>query len=140
MEATTMTEETKVGGLSGTIPAFVTQAQYDRFETVLAQWQAAANLQHYHINKYTFPNDQVHGHFGAKYARLDIGGSGAFMVDIESGLVYGIMGYGKVDKKKVSGNIYDPNFAGAVLVRDRFRYGRFENNADGSLRQQIVKR
>lgn len=99
-----MTEETKVGGLSGTIPEFVTQVQYDRFETVLAQWQAVANLDHYHIRKYTQPADQVHGRFGSKYARLDIGGSGAY------------------------------------LVRDRFRYGRFENNPDGSLRQQIVKR
>lgn len=128
-----MNTETKVGGLSGTIPAFVTQEQYDRFETVLAQWQAAANLQHYHINKYTFPADQVHGHFGAKYARLDIGGSGAFMADIASGTIYQIMGYGKVDKKKNIGNIYDPNFAGAVLQRDRFRYGRFVNNPDGEI-------
>jgi hypothetical protein len=140
MEAITMSEETKAGGLSGTIPSFVTQEQYDRFETVLAQWQAAANLQHYQINNYIFPADRVRGHFGAKYARLDIGGSGAFMVDLATGVVYNIMGYGKVDKKKVSGNIYDPNFAGASLVRDRFRYGRFENNSDGSLRQPIVRR
>lgn len=140
METNTMSEETKVGGLGGTIPAFVTQEQYDRFETVLAQWQAADNLQHYHISKFTYPNDQVHGHFGAKYARLDIGGSGAFMVDIACGIIYGIMGYGKVDKKKCSGNIYDPNFSGAILKRDRFRYGRFTNNSDGSLLQPIVRR
>lgn len=132
--------ETQAGGMSGTIPAFVMQEQYDRYETVLGQWQAAANIQHYRINKYTFPADQVHGTFGAKYARLDIGSSGAFMVDIESGIIYGIMGYGKVDKKKVSGNIYHPHFDGAVLVRDRFRYGRFDNAQDGSLLQPIVRR
>jgi hypothetical protein len=135
-----MTEETKAGGTSGTIPAAITQAQYDRFETVLAQWQAAANLEHYHISKYTFPNDQVHAHFGAKYARLDIGHSGAFMVDIVDGTIYQIKGYGKVDKKKTIGNIYDLNFAGAVLVRDRFRYGRFVNNADGSIPAGVAAR
>ena len=132
--------ETKAGGISGVIPAYVTQTQYDRFEAVLEQWQAANNIDHYHTREYTHPNDQVHGHFGAKYARLDVGGSGAFMVEIATGLIYGIKGYGQVDKKKVSGNVYDPNFDGGVLLRDRFRYGRFENNPDGSLRQPIARR
>ena len=131
-----MIEQTTAGMMSGN----ATKHHEDRFNIVLMAWQRAANRGHYEISKFTHPNDQVHGHFGAKYARLDIGGSGAFMVDIASGLIYGIMGYGKVDKKKVSGNIYHPNFDGAVLVRDRFRYGRFENNADGSLRQPIVRR
>jgi hypothetical protein len=140
MENNQMTKHTKVGGLSGTIPAFVTQAQYDRYETVLAAWQAAVNGKHYGIEGYSFPADQVYGHFGAKYARLDIGGSGAFMVEIESGLIFGIKGYGNVDRKKMSGDIYDPTFDAAVLVRDRFRYGRFENNSDGSIRQPIVRR
>jgi hypothetical protein len=138
MENKPMSEETKVSGLSGTIPAFVTQEQYDRFETVLAQWQTAVNEKHYRVEKYTtFPADRVYGHFGAKYARLDIGGSGAFMVDILSGLVYGIMGYGKVDKKKVSGNIYHPGFTGSVLLRDRFRYGRFDNEANGTPKAMV---
>lgn len=129
-----MNTETKVGGLSGTIPAFVTQAQYDRFETVLSQWQAADNLDHYHIRKFTHPNDQVHGHFGAKYARLDIGGSGAFMANLATGIVYGVKGYGQVYKEKIVGNIYDLNFDAAVLVRDRFRNGHFENDSNGSRR------
>lgn len=135
-----------------TIPSIATRAgqmdisfkvsvvQDARFQMALEQWQNAVNHAHYDMSHFTTPADQVHGHFGAKYARLDVGGSGAFMVEIETGLIYGIMGYGKIDKKKVSGNIYDPNFDAAVLVRDRFRYGRFENNADGSLRQQIVNR
>ena len=97
-----------------------------RFTEILAQWQAAVNAKHYGAEGYTHPADQVHGHFGKLYARLDIGGSGAFMVDLATGVVYGIKGYGKVDKKKISGNIYDPNFNGAVLVSTRFRYGRFD--------------
>ena len=104
-----------------------------RFTVVLAQWQAAININHHVTNGFTHTADQVHGHYGAKYARLDVAGSGAFMVEIESGIVYGIMGYGKVDKKKVSGNIYDPSFDGAILVKTRFQHGRFD------LRVQAVR-
>jgi hypothetical protein len=100
------------------------------FDRVLLAWQAAVNERHYSVEKFTHSADQVHGHYGAKYAKLDIAGSGAFMVDIESGIIYQIKGYGKVDKKKNIGNIYDPNFDAVVLVRDRFRYGHFENNPD----------
>ncbi len=131
---------TEAGAMSSNITTGIPTKIRDRFNAVLAAWQAADNHEFYTVQGFTHPNDQVHGTFGAKYARLDTGSSGAFMVDIHSGLIYGIMGYGKVDKKKVSGNIYDPNFDGAVLVRDRFRYGRFENNPDGSLRQPIVRR
>jgi hypothetical protein len=45
--------------------------------------------------------------------------------------VYGIKGYGKADKKKYSGNVYNPGFKGAILLRDRFRYGHFTNEPDG---------
>lgn len=131
---------TEAGHMTSNISTGIQSDRVARFEAVLSSWQAAANDLHYNRNEYTFPADQCHGTFGAKYARLDIGGSGAFMVEIESGLIYGIMGYGKVDKKKVSGNIYDMAFDGAVLVRDRFRYGRFENNPDGSPRQPVSRR
>ena len=132
-----------------TIPATATQAGKmegfmphldSRYAEILAAWQAAINEKHYNADGFTYPADKAYGSFGHKYARLNVGGSGAFMVEIESGIIYGIRGYGKVDKKKVSGNIYDPAFNASVLVRDRFRYGHFENNADGSLRQSIVRR
>ena len=55
-----------------------------------------------------------------------IGTSGAFMVELETGIVYGIKGYGQVDKKKISGNINDPNFNGAVLEKTCFCRGRFD--------------
>lgn len=71
--------------------------------------------------------EQKHAHLGAKYIRLDVGGSGAWMLEAETGIIYGIKGYGKVDKKKIAGDINDPSFDGAVLFRDRFRYGRFDN-------------
>lgn len=77
---------------------------------------------------------------GKNYFHLVIGTSSAFLVDIESGTIYGNKGWLKVDKNKIVGNAYDPQFDAAVLVRDRFRYGRFENNSDGSLKQPIVRR
>lgn len=108
------------------------QPKLNRFNEILVAWQAGENYCHYVMQGFTFPADQVHGHFGIKYARLDIGGSGAFMVDIMSGDIYRIKGYGKVDLKKNLGNLYCPTFNAAVLVRDRFRHGNFKNNPDGS--------
>jgi hypothetical protein len=118
---------TKAGTMDGIISSRgISAPQAKRFDEVLIQWQAAANEKHYVTSGFTHPADKVHGHSGAKYARLDIGGSGAFMVEIATGVIYGIMGYGKVDKKKVSGNIYDPAFDGATLVKTQFQYGRFD--------------
>ena len=125
MDATTMTTQGSMTGVSTALPVAIEE----RFDEILAQWQAAVNRKHADSGFANHPADQVHGHFGAKYARLDIGGSGAFMVEIATGIVYGVMGYGKVDKKKISGNMYDPNFNGAVLVETRFKYGRFDLRA-----------
>lgn len=111
-----------------------------RFEKIIGDWQAAVNQKHYEESHFTHPADQVHGSFGSKYAKLDIGGYGAFMVDLVDGWIYCIKGYGKIDKNKQIGNIQHPAFDASVLVRDRFRYGRFQNNPDGSLRQPIVRR
>jgi hypothetical protein len=77
---------------------------------------------------------------GKKFFHLVIGTSSAFLVDIATGIIYGNKGWLKIDRKKIVGNAYDPNFDPAALVRDRFRYGHFENNPDGSLRQPIVRR
>jgi hypothetical protein len=102
-----------------------------RFDEIMVQWQAEVNYDHRIVNQYTSKPEQVHYHVGKTYARFDIGGSGAFMVEIETGNVYGIKGYGKADKKKYSGNVYNPGFKGAILLRDRFRYGHFTNEPDG---------
>ena len=114
--------------------ANLTQEQKARFDEILVQWQAASNADTVKRFGHLVNQDVTHYHVGGKYARFDIGGSGAFMVEIETGTVYGIKGYGKINKAKNSGNIYDPGFNGSVLVRDRFRYGRFVNNADGSVK------
>lgn len=71
--------------------------------------------------------EEKHAHIGDKYIRLDVGTSGAWMLEASTGIIYGIKGYGQVDKKKIAGNINDPSFDGAILFRDRFRHGRFDN-------------
>jgi len=72
-------------------------------------------------------HEEKHAHIGAKYVRLDTGTSGAWMLEISTGNIFGIKGYGQVDRAKCAGNILDPSFNGAVLFKDRFRYGRFDN-------------
>lgn len=124
---------TKAGSMDSNITTGIPTATRARFDHILSQWQAAVNYKHYHLSQFTHPADQVHGTFGKAYARLNIGSSGAFMVDLIDGYIYGIKGFGKVDKKKEIGNITHPSFDAAVLVRDRFRHGRFRNNPDGSL-------
>lgn len=74
--------------------------------------------------------EEKHAHVGGKYVRLDVGSSGAWMLEMTTGIIYGIKGYGTVDKKKIAGNVSDPAFDGAVLARDRFRHGRFDNRAE----------
>lgn len=41
---------------------------------------------------------------GKKYTKVDVGSSGAFMVDGE-GNIFGIKGYGTINKKKPYGNL-----------------------------------
>jgi hypothetical protein len=50
-------------------------------------------------------NKQVHCHLGKKYTRVDIGASGRFMVDNSNGAIYGIKGYGQVNKAKPYGTL-----------------------------------
>jgi hypothetical protein len=40
-----------------------------------------------------------------KYTCVDVGGSGKYMIDNETGEIFGIMGYGKVNKKHVYGTL-----------------------------------
>lgn len=119
---TTNLAGTMTSNITTAIPTEIRQ----RFDAILAQWQDAVVAKHTTDGFKLANMDQVHGCYGSTYARLGIGGSGAFMVELSTGIVYGIKGYGKVDKKKVSGNIYDPNFNGSVLVATRFRRGRFD--------------
>ena len=52
-----------------------------------------------------------------KYIYLDVGGSGAFMIEIETGLIFGIKGYGSPNKLKCYGSVFD--------MLDLFKFGKF---------------
>lgn len=103
-----------------------------KIEAVLSQWHEAHRAD---FVRKGFTNlldtfdtqEQKHAHIGNKYVRLDVGGSGAWMLEIATGDIFGIKGYGVPDKKKIVGNVGDPQFDGALLWRDRFRRGRFDN-------------
>lgn len=103
-----------------------------RVQQLLSQWHEA-HRQDFVLRGYTNlldsfdTQEQKHIHVGAKYARLDVGSSGAWMLELATGIVYGIKGYGTPDKKKIAGDINDASFDGAILFRDRFRHGRFDN-------------
>jgi hypothetical protein len=104
---------------------------YETVERVLDQWHEAhravlVRAGYEHALKSFNEREEKHGHIGGKYMRLDTGTSGAFMLELATGDVYGIKGYGKIDKKKCSGNIYEPGFDGAILFKTRFQYGRFD--------------
>ena len=68
-----------------------------------------------HLDKgYTnFPADIVHWSEKQKFVYIDIGGSGAWLVEKATGEIYNIAGYGKPDhnkKRKADlGNIYTVN-------------------------------
>jgi len=106
----------------------------DRIKEILHNWHEAgrAEFEHDYPGLAASPNlnydsaqQAKHYHIGAKYIRLDVGGSGAFMLDSHTGLIYGIKAYGVPDKKKIAGDVSDPNFTGASLHPLRFRRGAF---------------
>jgi hypothetical protein len=100
----------------------------NRIKEILHNWHEAGRAEfeaNYPNLNFDSPDYSTHFHVGAKYIRLDVGSSGAFLLDSTTGLIYGIKGYGQVDKKKVAGDASDPNFTGASLYNLRFKRGAF---------------
>lgn len=117
-----------------------TEAQIALIDKLIYRWQNANNadldargfgLINHDVTSYTV---------GGKFYHFIIGNSSTFLVDITTGIIYGNKGWLKVDYDKKIGNAYDPNFDAPALVRDRFRYGHFENAQNGDLRQAIIRR
>ena len=75
----------------------LTAEQTARIEEILRQWHESGREDFergYTSLDYDSPTYSKHFHVGGKYIRLDAGTSGAFMVEIESGIVYEIKAYG----------------------------------------------
>ena len=119
-----------------------TATQHDRIENLCHRWfeaNKADYVKKYGVAKVLSNYDITRYTAGKNFFHLVVGSSSAFLVDIATGIIYGNKGWLKVDRTKIVGNAYDPNFNANALVRDRFRWGHFENNADGSLRQESEK-
>ena len=108
--------------------ARISEKQENRVKEVLTQWheRGRADFERSYSNLNYDTYYTKHFHVGGKYIRLDSGTSGMFMADIETGLIYGIKGYGVPDKKKVVGNLWDENWNGADLYRRQTIRGRFD--------------
>jgi len=50
-------------------------------------------------------NCKTHCHMGKKFARVDIGGSGRYMVELETGIIYGIKAYGVIHRGHIYGTL-----------------------------------
>lgn len=110
----------------------LTAEQATRVEQVLEQWHEAGRTDfesNYTNLDYDSKGYSKHYHVGGKYVRLDRGDSGAFMVEIESGIVYEIKGYGVPNKKKIVGVLWNPKFHGAQLEDARYIRGSYDNRA-----------
>lgn len=108
--------------------ALLSEIRENQIKEILRQWHEAGRAEferEYKNLDYDSAKYRKHYHVGTKYIRLDVGSSGAFLLDSETGLIYGIKGYGVPDKKKIAGDASDPNFNGASLHPLRFRRGAF---------------
>jgi hypothetical protein len=120
--------------------AKATAEQIERIEKLIYRWQNANNADLDRRGLGLVNHDVARYSVGGKFYHFCLGSSSVFLVDIVTGIIYGNKGWLKVDYKKIVGNAYDPNFDETALVRDRFRYGHFENAQNGDLRQPIVRR
>ncbi len=67
-----------------------------------------------------------------KYINIDFGSSGGFMVNKETSEVFNIKGYGKINKKKCYGSIF--NLDGRKLHGLKFDYRNIGKRRTGSIR------
>ena len=106
----------------------VTPRWMPRLLEVLNQWHEAqrANNGLLGNNEHFDEREEKHAHVSAKYTRLDVGTSGAWMLENATGDIFGIKAYGQINRAKCVGNISDPDFNGARLFVNRFRHGKFD--------------
>jgi len=82
-------------------------------KTLISDFADLLQTQQNHVMMCRFPDlmkanpeyNKVTIHIGNKYTRIDVGTSGKYMVENETGIIYGIKGYGVPNKKKVYGTL-----------------------------------
>lgn len=88
-----------------------------------------ANQKQAHERKYRHPfNNPISIKPGAKYDKVDVGGSGKFMVEARTGNIFGIKGYGQVHKGHFYGTL--------DTIADYFWGEYYPVKLDGSLARQ----
>jgi hypothetical protein len=111
----------------------LTETQVTRIEEILKQWHEAGRarfqMNYDQLDYDSSPMYEKHFHVGGKYIRLDNGNSGAFMVEIKSGIVYEIAAYGVPNKKKIVGEAWKPTFHGAQLEDTKYIRGSYDNRS-----------
>ena len=77
------------------------------FADVLSAEQKAEIVANYGADKWPIhqANYTAHVHMGKKFDRVDVGGSGKYMVDMETGVIYGVKGYGVAHRGHVFGTL-----------------------------------
>jgi hypothetical protein len=84
-----------------------------------------ADLQRTHGTTYDWTRDAtVTVHIGKKYARVDVGRSGKYMVDLATGEIFGIKAYGVIHK----GHRY-----GTLDTLDDWFWGRYSAEKKGTV-------
>lgn len=71
-----------------------TEAKLNRLVEMITAQQKAR-----HEKQYTHPfSDAAHLYIAKKYARVDVGTSGKYMVEMDTERIYGIKGYGVIHR------------------------------------------
>jgi hypothetical protein len=98
-----------------------TTAEFDsKIAEFVAALQESVNAKH-QLGGYTFPPNKVYAKQRMKFVAIDIGGSGCFLVEKETGEIFNIKGYGVPDRNKKRkadiGNIYTADLSKLLAVR-----------------------
>ena len=110
----------------------LTEFQIGRVETILKQWHEAGRAEferNYKQLDYDSPTYGKKYKVGSKYVSLETGTSGAFLVDIGTGIVYEIKAYGVANKRKIVGEAWKETFHGAQLHDCRYIRGPYDNRS-----------
>lgn len=99
----------------------LTNAEIDRIQTVLDQWERAESLRHQPRSQQGYDYELVTATVRDKYAIFACDGASAYILDLLSGTIYISKSYSEPNKKKPVGNIKDSAFDGAILAEYRKR-------------------
>ena len=120
----------------------LTADEVTTIERIIKEWHEAGRadfVRTYTNLDYDSETYRKHYHVGAKFVRLDQGGSGYYMLEIETGNVYAIKAYGVPNRKKIVGNAWSPTFHGAQIEDAKGIRGSYDNRPHEWKQAQAVQ-